>query len=83
MTKNNRVRRWPLLCFPWALCAGATACNAAPAFVQASRATYDAIAPEYLGYVTADPVLSQEAKDRRALTVRLWDAAIQAGEAKR
>ena len=47
---------------------------------QADRATYDAIAPEYLGYVDADPALTPEQKARRVQTVRSWEAKLPKGD---
>lgn len=54
-----------------------------PTFVAASRATIDAVAPEYLGYVQADPALDAEQKARRVATIARWREAIEAREAKR
>jgi hypothetical protein len=45
-------------------------------YVKADRLTYDAIAPEYLRYVDADPGLTQEQKDRRHRTVDTWNLRI-------
>lgn len=44
---------------------------------EADRATFDAIAPEYLGYVTQDPALTDEQKERRRQTVRSWEAKVK------
>lgn len=44
---------------------------------EADRATFDAIAPEYLGYVTQDPALTEEQKERRRQTVRSWEAKVK------
>lgn len=51
------------------------------AFVRAERATYQAVAPEYVAYVEADPALSDEEKERRRRTVRTWDLSIRQHEA--
>lgn len=57
-------------------------CNGAPdpAFVRASRLTYDVVAPEYLRYVNTDPALDVEQKQRRADTMERWNGAIAARE---
>lgn len=57
-------------------------CGGVPAVldVTADRATYDAVAPAYLGYVDADPVLSAEAKQSRHDTVASWDLRIRKRE---
>lgn len=43
-------------------------------YAEADAATYDAVAPEYLGYVDADPALSGEQRQRRHETVASWKA---------
>lgn len=50
------------------------------AYIQADRDTLDAIAPEFVIYVMADPLLDQQQKDRRLLTVELWRQRVQAAE---
>jgi hypothetical protein len=50
-----------------------TGCNLG---AQADRATYEAIAPEYEAYVTADPLLTKEQKERRHQTIRSWEAKL-------
>ena len=48
-------------------------CSAVPAeFVTAERATYDAIADDYLAYVEADVTLPDQRKQDRALLVQTW-----------
>jgi len=49
-------------------------------FVRAERATYNAIAPEYVGYVSSDPALSDEQKARRQRTIQTWDLSIRQHE---
>lgn len=80
MTQTRSRRRWPLL-LP-ILLATMPACAGAPdpLFVGASRAAHDAIAPEYLRYVDADPALTQEQRDRRRATVARWAEAIAVRE---
>jgi len=41
-------------------------------YVAADAATYDAVAPEYLEYVDADPKLGPEQKASRRRTVETW-----------
>jgi hypothetical protein len=45
-------------------------CQAGPS--PADVATYEAIAPEYRAYVTADPALGNEEKTRRFTTLETW-----------
>lgn len=49
-------------------------------YVQADRATYDAIAPEYLKYLQADQELDSEERDRRERTVRTWRLRLEQAE---
>lgn len=50
------------------------------AFVRAERATFAAVAPEYVGYVRADPALTAEQRARRERTVATWDLSIRERE---
>jgi len=52
-------------------------------YVIADRATYTAIAPEYVRYVRADPNLTDEQKQRREDTVDTWNRRITAAEENR
>lgn len=52
------------------------------AFVRAERATYDAVAPEYAGYVSADPGLTADQKARRQRTLQTWDLSLRQQEAR-
>ncbi len=47
-------------------------CSVDELWVDSSIATYDAVAPEYIRYVDADPALSPEQKSRRHDTVNSW-----------
>ncbi len=48
-------------------------CRGVPeAWQEADRATYQAIAPEYLRYIGADPALSEDARQLRRVTVETW-----------
>lgn len=72
-------RRIPLvaLLLLTAACAGSD-----PTFVSASRVTHDAICPEYMNYVNADPALSREQRQRRQATCDRWEEAIRTREAR-
>lgn len=62
----------------------ATGCTGVTqSYVAADRATYDAIADEYDAYVTKDPSLSQDRKDRRTETTRSWKARLAQAEGPR
>jgi len=65
-----------LLIFAGALCG----CSAPASFVVAERATFRAVAPEYLEYVDADPKLNAKQKQSRRDTVAVWDAGLRAWE---
>lgn len=64
-----------VLCGVLAGCAGAP-----PVYVQADRATFDAIAPVYSAYVEADPTIDPELKARRLRTVETWRMRVEAAE---
>ena len=53
------------------------------AYVKADRETFNAVAPDFQVYVLADPLLSQEQKDRRLLTIETWRKRLEAAEAQR
>ena len=76
-TRSHRLR-WPILLLLLACCALLPSCAGGPdpTFVAASRAAHDAIAPEYLHYVDADPALTPEQRQRRHATVDRWAEAI-------
>jgi len=48
-------------------------------YVQADRATYEALAPEYLDFVN-DSTLDDDEKDRRRRLVESWNIRIKAAE---
>jgi hypothetical protein len=56
---------------------GAGCANLDALYVDADRATYEAIAPEYLDYVAADLALDADAKASRRDTVGLWQSRIR------
>lgn len=62
---------------PW-LCSCA---SLDPLTVQAERATYDAIAPEYRAYVLRDGNLQPVQKEIRMRTLDSWNERITAAEA--
>ena len=57
-------------------------CTIAPAYMEADRATYDAIAPHYTRYVVSDPNLTEGKKDRFLRTVESWRARLAEEEGK-
>lgn len=69
---------WLLLAAAVALTAGG--CAPERAYVEADRATYQAIAPEYGVYVAADANLTAEQRQRRLRTIETWRLRIEAGE---
>ena len=65
-----------------ALTLGAVGCTQpTKLYLEADRATYDAIGPEYLNYVKRDGSLDPEAVNVREATVRTWRERIEAHEA--
>lgn len=58
----------------------AVGCSAQGDYVRCDRLTYDAIAPVYSGYVSSDPALADEAKDRRHRLLESWRARIVEAE---
>lgn len=57
-------------------------CSVDPLYLEADRATYDAVAPEYRIYVQEDQALDQAQEDRRQRTLAAWEARIKAAEAE-
>lgn len=49
-------------------------------YVQADRATFEAVVPEYRAYYAEDPELTTEQKERRDRTVQAWEDRIEEGE---
>lgn len=76
----SNLTKWTFL----ALCLILSSCHAGPdpTFVAASRATHDAVAPEYIRYVNADPGLTQEQRDLRRATIDRWNEAITSREVR-
>jgi len=76
-----------LLLLPAALLSHAAGCasleSPAAAYVAADRATYEAVAPEYAQYVSADPSLDDEQRQRRGRTLETWRQRVEAGEGTR
>lgn len=57
------------------------ACASVPElYVDADRATFDAVAPEYTRYIESDADLDDGQKDRRLRTLDTWERRIQAAE---
>lgn len=73
----DRAAKAVLLCFMLILggCAFPT-----EKYIEADRATYEAVAPEYVEYVKSDAKLDEKAKARRLLTVASWGARITEAE---
>ena len=74
-----RVLLLPLLVVPAFLAAVSGGCvptvGAAQPYLSADRATFDAVAPEYRAYVSADASLDAERRARRLRTLELWRLA--------
>ncbi len=67
---------WLLLLAVGAIAVLCVGCSVPSGYVAADRLTYDAIAPEYKLYVSEDPDMSEEQKERRYANVSSWDARI-------
>lgn len=52
----------------------------ADAYVAADKATFEAVAPAYRAYVTADPALDAEQKARRLAVLESWGLRIRHAE---
>jgi len=59
------------------LAAIAAGCAPDSAYVAADRATFDAIAPEYAAYVSADPALDDARRSRRLRTLQAWRVRLE------
>lgn len=46
-------------------------------YVKADKLTFDAIAPEYLQFVDANPNFDKEQRDRRHRTVETWKLRLE------
>lgn len=49
-------------------------------YVEADRATYEAVAPKYLQYVQNDASLDDEEKKRRERTITTWRLRLEQAE---
>lgn len=67
-------------CLAILLFLAAASCSAAPDYVAADRATFDAVAPEYARYVANDTTLTAEQITRRMDTIQSWEARLKAAE---
>lgn len=77
----KRASRWAVLFLVLTLGGCVTA---ADAYVDADRATYEAVAPEYLKYIEADATLNAMQKQIRRDNVAAWRVRIdKAGGFKR
>lgn len=74
----------PLLLLALVALLGTGGCSAmqspVAAYVAADRATFEAIAPEYLEYVEDDPSLIDEQRQRRERTVAAWRLRVEEAE---
>jgi hypothetical protein len=83
---NNRLDNQSGIVLLFLLLAGfifmlATGCQTVPqAYSLADQATYEAIAPEYAGYVKRDESLTLSQKEVRLHTLRTWFERIDALE---
>ena len=57
----------------------ASSCSTAPVYMEADKATYQAIAPEYQAYVAADSKLTAAQKARRLATLASWKKRWESG----
>lgn len=64
------------------LIAGCTGCTPGKAYIEADRATFDAIAPEYLDLVETSGKFDEAKIQRRRDNVESWRKRIEAAEGK-
>lgn len=64
------------------LITGCTSLNVQKDYVAADRATYSAVAPEYVAYINSDTSLSSDDKALKLDTIRLWNLRLQKFEGK-
>lgn len=64
------------------LIAGCTGCTPGKAYIEADRATFDAIAPEYLELIESSGKFDEAKIQRRKDTVESWRRRIDAAEGK-
>jgi hypothetical protein len=55
-------------------------CDVAKQYIEADRATYEAVAPEYSEYVKNDPNLNDNSKQLRLNTLTTWESRLIAAE---
>lgn len=55
-------------------------CTPSDSYVQADRATFDAIAPAHRAYVQQDAALTLEQRDRRLTALDTWRQRLEAAE---
>lgn len=77
--KHSRLRVAVLATF---FAVAAPSCTPVQAYVEADRATYEAIAPDHRMYVTNDPSLSQDQKTRRLDLLNSWDLRTRKAEGR-
>lgn len=75
---NKRAKAAPIILLGAFLMAG---CGTTPkAYIEADRATYDAVAPSYREYVEADETLTDMSKALRLATLDSWFMRLRAAE---
>ena len=72
---KNLIQRFSAIAL-LALSLTSPGCSISKEYVAADKATYDAIAPEYLKYVGTDATLDAEQKARRERTIKSWKLRI-------
>ena len=79
----NKVVVGVLLLPAWLSASGGCAVlgrSPSQAYVASDRATYEAVAPEYAGYVNDDPGLDDSQRARRVRTLETWRLRIESAE---
>lgn len=79
-----KLKTWPLagLLSVLVVLLVLSACTPVQAYVEADRATYQAIAPDHRMYVQNDPALSGEQKARRFNLLDSWDLRTRKAEGR-
>lgn len=59
---------------------GAWGCTPQAAYIEADRATFEAVAPAFMDYVRGDELLDEDQVDRRQRLVDSWRIRIEQAE---
>lgn len=62
--------------------ASCSGCSVPQVYVQADRATYEVVAPEYLEYLSKDEALDPKVREARALLIQSWDLRLRKAEGR-